>query len=627
MTDRIEPENCGPDTASPAVQPVGGAHSAAPSNWLGFIYRRRDLLVVAVCLAVMDGIHLVLSASNSLLDIDESGYTLFALIEAKALRHGGPLAWLQDVHLFASQAPVVPALNSLLVAIFGPSQETFDILPLVSHIVIATAVVVLLRYFIDSTPLRVLAALAVALLPGLVWFGQVRIFAEEGAAFLTLALVLVINGCLGAKPRKVFAAFVTLGLAIASRSMIIGLVPSFLVAYCVLELSKGSGSLREYAHLLGKTFAKALLGTGLAISVSVLLYWQQTGAVVRYLLGYGYGAASYNYSSGSSNVFSLSHLVSFLTYQGANELFVVPSVMILIGSFVTLFWVLRQKGLVLPQRSDTRDALRRSWYTLVALAGFSGSALVALVSTRNIGFGFLVPILPELGLLAIGSLSLPRYRYRKSVVAIAAVAIFVSGFPLELDHNFSTQWTLGVQVVGLGFMPVLKEESLNVPYFQQDQVSRPSTETAWKKTLPKIATQLSHDLKIHGASYLIFGAQDHVVNVNSIDLAAFEHNDQLPSVVLPAVNSKRTVCKLEAGSQPSCHAELSTNVQAYVRSLSLPQGHRVLFVVFGPSQGIFTPAPSTRVQLQVAAALGATYVANSFKLPNGSWIKIMAPPF
>ena len=585
-------------------------------------FHLKAAFLVGLVVAVVDIAMFAATPISYPLDIDEAGYALFAAAEARALHFGGLHAWISAIHLYASQAPLVPALNSLIAFFIGLGNIQLAILPTIGHVLGAFSATLLLSLFIPRLPTRIASGVAISMVPGLLWLAQVRIFAEDAAGLVTTAVALMIFGTLRKQKFLILLAFSFMGLGILSRSMVIAFLPAFFIAYIILELMINRGAIKQPPQLI-KLLATLVVGTSL-IGIEILLgYWQQTITVYRYLTGYGYGAQGTLYASGSLSLFSLSHLKDFINYHLENDFLLPFAIVGILGMLLLFGWIsLSHKHLGnLLFRYESSHSEERA--VAVALFSFVSISLLALLSTLNIGFGFLTPLLPIIGvLLAIG---LTRGRGNISSVGLTALltAALISGIPIIADRGWFRVPILTAPIPLFGQLPVWNSQGQEQGYFVFDHLT-PQNLNVWQRDLEILSHQIIKASSQAKASRVIFGAQDHLINTNSLGLLTIRDNFVMPSsVITPELEGKPT-CRISHG-EPICIANLSKNIAQYISSLELPPDVRTIFVVFSSSNGNFQPTLAPSIQKNIATKLGDTHIQFKIELPNNSSIEVLTP--
>ena len=206
------------------------------SHWRwGFL-----VLVGALLIAAVNVWWIVEYRHSYPFNVDEYGYTGIGLNDWLGFKSGGLHGWWEAIQQQTPNAPLLPALTSV-VLIFSPGlMQGFGVL-------IAVAVVqVMLSYGLGSRlagpRLGALAALAVATSEGLIGFTREYIFALPAATSMTAAVLALV--CSDGMRKRWWSAGVgvAVGLMLLSRTMTVAFVPGIAVAAVIVILVRGRGS-------------------------------------------------------------------------------------------------------------------------------------------------------------------------------------------------------------------------------------------------------------------------------------------------------------------------------------------------------------------------------------------------
>ncbi len=332
------------------------------------------------------------------IDVDEASYLGLAF-QASSPDHRiltGPfLLWTEPGY----QAPLLALVTTPLHYLLGRSVEVSYLANLPFFVLLVAATYQLGRRLM-SDRWAALAAIVVATVPGIADYTRHYHFALAATAVFTAALFALVRSNRFGHRGWSMAFGLALGSVVLTRTMMLAFAPGLAVAAVVAVLStppaERSGARRNL-----------LLALALAAVVAASWYLFSFTDVWDYLTGFGYGSASTDYGPAAvtSLRFWLSDLVAVVS-----EGFYLPLTLVLVAAAAAGWFT----G-VRPRPSWRR--LVRTDAFLVVLPLAAGAA--ALVSSRNTGTGFVLPLLPAAVVLAVALTS--RIRPRRAALATAAV--------------------------------------------------------------------------------------------------------------------------------------------------------------------------------------------------------------
>src|ERR1700710_79131 len=284
--------------------------------------RARGALVVAAGLLIVAAIDVWWVATyrhGYPLNIDEAGYTNIGLVDWLGLRNGGLHGWWEAVQTQTPNAPLVPALTSLVLVVKAGVMEGFTTL-LAFWILLGFA-----SYGIGERlagpRLGAFAALVVAVAPGSFLFGREYVFAMPAAALLACAVYALLRSEGLQVRRWAIACGAALGLLLLTRTMTVAFVPGVLAA-AGLALVVRPGPLPRGLLNLGLL---ALSGA----AVAATWYVRNLQPVVDYLTGYGYGSQADLY--GENPLLSWGRLRGVAEKIASDDLLLPLALLVLIG--------------------------------------------------------------------------------------------------------------------------------------------------------------------------------------------------------------------------------------------------------------------------------------------------------
>jgi hypothetical protein len=485
------------------------------------------VLGLAILVFALDFWWFEVHRANYPFDIDEAGYTSFGLVDYLGLHNGGLHGWWEAIQNQPTFAPLVPAVTSLTVWLHQGVLNGFAVLAAFALLL------ALLTYGIAERlagpRLGALAAFVSMTLPGTFRFSREYIFALPTAAFLAAALYAILRSDGLRSRRWSIVAGVAIGLMLLTRTMAIGYVPGLLVAGVVammLRIPRGE-RLRPLLNLI--------LLVLVAVGVAASWYLKNFQSVVDYLTGYGYGAQSTYYGPQHS-------IISWGRFAGVVQGIVEEDLLLPLAVFMVLS-LLGLTILTIRRLSKSRD--RRATFLRIAASDSASVVLVfvfgfaALMSSRNVGDGFTIPItvlLPSIAAICL--------KQRHALVAPAASVVI--GLSLFNVLSLATVWSWSsstVEVTLPGFpnpLPIIK--GAPKPVFEiRKQSPGPewefvSKDHGWPPADHRLIGIVEHLAAAEKISPVVsFATRSAVLNTNTVQLAALtKYQRGLPLVQLLA---------------------------------------------------------------------------------------------
>jgi 4-amino-4-deoxy-L-arabinose transferase-like glycosyltransferase len=533
------------------------------------------------------------------LDVDEAGYTMIGLNDYLGLKDHGPHGWWEAVQTQTPNAPLLPAITSL-VLVFSPGVlQGFGVL------IAFGALLTLAAYGIGERlagpRLGTIAALAVATSQGTFIFTREYIFALPTAAFLSCAVYALLRSDAMRRRGWAVACGAAVGLMLLSRTMAVSFVPGIVAAAAILVLARGRGDLRP-----------RLLNFGLAILSGALVtatwYWRNLSPVWDYLTNFGYGSQAQYYGE-SDSALSWDRFKSVTDRMIQSDL-LVPLAALIFAGLVALGVLL---VLRLKDSDDRRAELGRILGAdalavfLVAAAGFA-----ALMTSQNGGNGFSYPIAMLLPPLAVVAL-------RRSQAAAIAAAVLVGAIAVVnvAAHSAASEGAARVRNVAvplLGELPWVNGEEHAVSAMRV-QVPGPlnhfdDQDKGWTEADAELADLLQSEVDRGGLGLITFAMRNRVIGTNSVGLAnLLDHHVALPLTQVIA--------------------EPTDTVANYRRQLTDPEfGQPTGLVTMSSEADDFEPIVTQKKVEAAARPLGFRLV-REIPLPDGRsarvWIKPPAP--
>jgi 4-amino-4-deoxy-L-arabinose transferase-like glycosyltransferase len=443
------------------------------------------------------------------LDVDEAGYTMIGVIDFLGFESGGIHGWWEAVQNQTPNAPLLPALTSI-VLIFKPGiLEGFGVL------IAFAALLTLATYGIGERlagpRLGALAALAVGTSQGVFIFTREYIFALPTAAFLTCSVYALIRSEGMLKWRWAVACGAAIGLMLLSRTMAVAFVPGLGVAIALPIVLNYRDRLKQRLLNLGLLVLSCVL-------VSATWYWNNFGPVYDYLTEFGYGSQAQNYGEEASTL-------SWERFKSVAEKIIqgdllVPMSLLVVGGLVACAVAVVQRLRAAEDRKA--EALQILGSDAVALFIVAGIGFGALMSSQNGGNGFTFPIAVLLPTLAVVALR----RYRAAVVPVTVAVVAIAAINLLANSNISDGISKPrlVEVPAFGELPWISGEPHAVGNVRQ-QAPGPRTrftseDAGYVATDTELAKTLLEPIAPEGPPRLVaFASRNRVVSTNSVGLA------------------------------------------------------------------------------------------------------------
>jgi hypothetical protein len=554
---------------------------------------RWALLVAAAALLLLafDAWWLATYRHGYPLNIDEAAYTAIGLNDYLGWRGGGLHGWWEAVQSQAPNAPLVPALASLLYVAKAGVVEGFGVLG--GFVVLLGLAIYGIGERLAGPRLGALAGLAAMAAPGVLAFAHVYVFALPAAALLACAVYALLRSEGLRRRRWALACGAALGLMLLARTMTVAFVPG-VVAAAALALAARE---RERRALVRGSVNLVLLVLA-AASVAALWYWRNLQPVLDYLTEYGYGGKSAEFGAEHAFV-SWPRWTAVAEEMTEADLLLPLAALVLAGLVAVLVAAVQGVRGAADRRAALAGIARGDALTVavVAVAGYA-----ALTSSRNAGFGFTLPL--SVLFLPLAAIALRRFR----AAAAAAVAVLALIAAVNLAAASSLWSDLSrerdLTVPGLARLPWLN----GVPFALADirtQVPGPETRFAerdrgWPRADRRLAALL---LREEGPPMVAFASRSRILNTNTVGLAAVLHfGRQIPMAQLVADDGDST--------------------RAYARRLTDPRyGLPRVLITMSSEAGDYEPHV-TQARVETAARRLGFRLRHSLTLPDGRRLRV-----
>lgn len=554
---------------------------------------RWALLVAAAGLALLavDAWWIATHRHGYPLNIDEAAYTAIGLGDYLGLRAGGLHGWWEAVQIQTPNAPLVPALSSLLYLLKAGVVEGFGVLG--GFMVLLGLAIYGIGERLAGPRLGAVAGLAAMAAPGVLAFAHVYVFALPAAALLACAVYALLR-CEGLGSWSwALACGVALGLMLLARTMTVAFIPGVLAAAGLALAARRPDRRATIRGLLNL----ALLVLA-AAGVAALWYWRNLQPVLDYLTAFGYG--------GKSAEFGAEHaLLSWARWTGVAERIagvdlLLPLALLTLAGLLAAGVAALRRILGAGNRLAALAALVRTDAATVAIVALAG--YVALSSSTNTGFGFTLPV--SVLLLPLAATALRRFRAAAgpAIAAVAVVATVNLAASSSLWSNLSHERQLDLP----GLAPLSLVDG--VPFaLAEIRAQVPGSETRfddrdrdWPAADARLASLL---LAQEGDPLVAFASRSRILNTNTVQLAAvLQAHQGIPMTQLVA----------DAGD----------TVAAYERRLTDPQyGVPGLLITMSSEAGDYQPHV-TQARAEIAARRAGFHLIQTLTLPDRRLLRV-----
>ena len=476
-------------------------------RWVFFVF------LFAAAIMVLDLLWLQRFQSGGPLTIDESGYLAIAGADADALRGDGPWGLAREFVGQHYQAPFVPLVAGLLELIFGRSTDVgFAVLPLSAFVVVMATYGVARR--LVSPPWAALAAIVSGSVPRMFEYSRFFEFAVPTTAVMMLTLLALLRSQALSHRGWSIAAGILTGLLLLTRTMTIAFLPGLL----------GAAALQVAVHRRPRAVTNLAIASVAGVLTAAVWYGRNLRYVGHYLLHFGYGSEAGDFGS--------SHSPFSWAFWSKEARVMLGSLNVPLAALVLFGLVCGTIAVVVSWRQRFLILLLRSEVALLILVVAEG--YLVLSSTRNVGAGFELPLLPILVIL--GTVGVSRLTHRVpsggrvlaagfGAATIAASLLAVVGASGRIDALASNRT---IRVPGFGTQPVISGEGRLFTELKESgyPVGRatdtlPPALKSWDSRMRGLATIVIEAARRQGVETPVVGAPpDLFYSANGITLAA-----------------------------------------------------------------------------------------------------------
>jgi 4-amino-4-deoxy-L-arabinose transferase-like glycosyltransferase len=480
-------------------------------------YSRRSGAFYTLALLALILLFLVINARwiwvyrhGLLLDIDESGYLSYSLLDYYGLHYGGISGWFSAIDAPSIQAPLTMALTSLLYCLGGPHVILGFAVPLAAGAACIVAAYALGRS-VGSHSVALTAAVLTASCPVIINYSRSYQFSMPVTLVTTLALISILRSRHFRSVGWTMVFGVCIGLMPLARTMTIAFIPGLVAAAFVVVVVEPTHRLRRILMLGG-----ALI---LAVLVAATWLWSNGALVAQYLLGFGYGAHALEYGRQTSKL-------GFGAWQAMAWAFsrdvYFPHFIVMLLGVLSLLWVALREA----ARHGIRPTAHRILHApVLPVAIFAAEVILVLTTSSNKGSGFFAPVVPALMVLTVWAfrrLGESRPSRVAFSILIAAVTVVAVGPLLDLSTPIAPEWAANLPVIGgvtiTDGRGTIQRDEARAGYGVRDAVEpiNNTTSHAWINLSAWTATLLTQ--KYGPQAVVMFGFRHEFYNVNTLNL-------------------------------------------------------------------------------------------------------------
>ncbi|AHK04341.1 MULTISPECIES: ArnT family glycosyltransferase [Rhizobium/Agrobacterium group] len=440
------------------------------------------------------------------LDIDEAGYIGYSIALERALIGGGIVGWLHAFFTPTGQAPLTMVVASFITTEAGTYSEWIALTTNSFILFFLLFMVYLLAAREYGRSVGFFSLIIVATTPYVIDFSRLFNFGIPTALFFIATIYCYRRSEGMAKLGWVAAVGCCAALMVLSRTMALAFLPAFALVFLVEGLFWRT-------HI--KTLVLSIL-VGTATFAMVCGPWFAVNfhIVFEYLFSFGYGRKAAEYGAGEG-IFSYDD-IKFRLYLFTKYTKLTHIIFFLIGLCAIAISLVISKN-------ERKKGLSFSAHVLL----LTSLCLLTLMSSRNIGTAFDLPLLPPLVVAMAGSLAniirTTRIRYLAASIALLCVTPV---YFLHADQRLCEAYETGFSASGVDIGPVafcggIMENYIGDRYGRGnngDQIR--SIGAAWMNTSSELSRALT---ELPGSEFGVVFASRHILaNVNSVNLARIQ---------------------------------------------------------------------------------------------------------
>lgn len=337
------------------------------------------------------------------LDIDEAGYIAYSIALERAFVGGGVVGWLHAFFTPMGQAPLTMVFASWLLIVGGTHSEWVALLTNSFVFFFLLYSVYKLAEKEYSSAVGLFSVLFVASNPYIVDYSRSFNFSTATALFF-LATTYCFRQSEGmSKLRWVAATGFCAGLMVMSRTMALAFLPAFAIVFIIESLLWQTPWRRLVLSILvGCVCFLMICGPWFAVNFKI---------VFEYLFTFGYGQKAAEYGKGQG-IFSYENIASRLNLVDSIKIYHV--ILFIFGAFFVFL------SFFLPSAHNKKGLSLPSHVLLLCCLCF-----LTLMSSRNVGSAFDLPLFPLLTIIGVGSVAqvIRNNAIRTAVIVIALLGV------------------------------------------------------------------------------------------------------------------------------------------------------------------------------------------------------------
>ncbi|MCU1497026.1 MAG: hypothetical protein JWM47_979 [Acidimicrobiales bacterium] len=576
---------------------MSGAPAPPESRWAraADLTARYPLVTVVVIGVVVAALHVLWVAQQRPLGTynpDEAGYLAESLRYQRALTDGlldgpgGPsLGPLWGRVQATTTGPLVPLVGVPFLLLGSRSVVWLMVVPAVFHVLAALGVAGISRE-LGSARRALVAGIVVLGLPGAMVAGRTFAFAGPAGAGLALAVWALLRSDRGRRPWPMVGLGVATAAMLLARTMTVAFLPGLVVAGAVYVARD-----RRVARNLA-------LAVAALVAVAGAWWWTASDRIRFYLLRSGYGNLSSSYGPGGWT--DRLGLRAGAALGDVRPLLLLPA-LALVAYAVVGAW-----------RRHAAGGSARSWVLahrdLGAVAIVIGSGYAALLSSRNGGTQFEIPLELVAVALVVGLTPLVRTGAARVIGVVAVVAAVVNIVAIGYVRLGSgVQFQAGETVVsatvftwGDQYQPPAAIDLGTEPWLLADPDDRRRVGDQWWAAHREVSAALHGYLEEAGSLHQTVTGGSPLMGITTIELAQELEGQPVTSSDTPdsrlstagqemtarvgasprvvvVIRSRSELFPLDAGA-PRILRRLRTDGWVVQRRIALPDGGDVLLL-------------------------------------------------
>ena len=443
-------------------------------------------------------------------DVDESAYLTLAFLASSPDHRIATTPWV----LWQStghQAPLLPLATGLLHDVIGRTLYTSYLTNLVFLAVLLVATYALARRFTTGW-WSLLAMSVVATTPGIVDYTRHYHFAIPAAATFTAALVALLRSERLTHRWWAVGFGVALAGVLLARTVMLAFAPGLVVAAVWAILAGATADRGRAFRNLALALLIAAIGAGSWYVFSAPDVWD-------YLTGYGYGTESTGY--GAASMTSLRFWFSDPVAVVSDGFYLPLALVLAAGAAVGL-----ATG---PRGPGGWRARLQGEAVLVAVPLLLG--FVALLTSRNAGTGFVLPLLPGAVVLTVHLLARSRPHVLATVGAVLLLAIALGNTAMKSNVTDSLQDEVTVTLAPWASLRVIDGDSV-VDRYVRSETFPPTDEhpNGWDAAAREVLAAARADTPEGRTPDLFLTVDGALFNVPTLELEAQRGDRPRPNV-------------------------------------------------------------------------------------------------